>query len=141
MSDITIRQLAKGLENSFQANTELREQLKRHLRLAVKALQAIEASGISDNPPAVEEKAIRDVLGITRVDFRLLGGEVIAYFIDEIERDGLVNSYMHVGQHCSASYPNDSTQPAAPHQYGRLKSELEQSPYNYKFEIIDPQDE
>lgn len=38
-------------------------------------------------------------------------GEVIAFFPDQQERDGLMGSYMHVGQHGPASYPN-KTRPA-----------------------------
>lgn len=38
-------------------------------------------------------------------------GDVIAFFPDQPENGGLIGSYMHVGQHASASYPN-ATAPA-----------------------------
>lgn len=62
----------------------------------------------------------------TRVVFRAFGnGEIIALFPHIKERGGFIESYMHIGQHGSASpaivY---DTKPATPEQYKELLNEL-----------------
>lgn len=68
----------------------------------------------------------------TRVVFRVFNdGEVIALFPHIKERKGMIESYMHIGQHGSASplIVND-TRPAAPEQYRELLNELVCVGYN-----------
>lgn len=82
-------------------------------------------------------KAAYDREAVTRVDFRVFEErEVIAYFPEIRENNGLVSSYMHVGQHSSATYPNAATRPASEPEYRALKRELEGAPYFYKLEVI-----
>ena len=62
-----------------------------------------------------------------RVTFRKFkkGGEVIAFFLDQPERDtGTCMSYMHIGQHSAAMYPHDMTVPATESEYAPLLAEL-----------------
>ena len=65
---------------------------------------------------------------------------IIALFPDEQNgrRPGMVNSYMHMGQHGEAHIQGvmDETKPATPEEYGPLKKELEKPPYNYRFKVI-----
>ena len=70
----------------------------------------------------------------TTVIFRKFkdGGAVIAFFPNEVECQGMVGSYMHVGQHSPATYPNDSTVPATPEEYESLRAELAGMGYNLK---------
>lgn len=70
----------------------------------------------------------------TRVLFRVFkdDGSVIAFFPDVKEGPGLVSSYMHLGQHGSASYPNSNTRPATPNEYAPLARELKSLGYRLK---------
>lgn len=76
--------------------------------------------------------------GETRVIFRAFKdtGDVIAFFVDIEERTGECSSYMRVGQHGTASYPNDRTRPATQEEYASLKRELEGEPYKYNLRVI-----
>jgi len=68
----------------------------------------------------------------TRVIFRVFAdGEVIALFPHIKENNGMIGSYMHVGQHSPAdpAIVND-TKPATPEQYGELFAELQSIGYN-----------
>lgn len=60
------------------------------------------------------------------------GGQIIALFPYEIEtRDGLVNSYMHIGQHSAATLDLiQDTKLAEPSEYADLQKELEGIGYN-----------
>lgn len=64
----------------------------------------------------------------TKVCFRKFPeDDIIALFPEIVEsRDGLmISSYMHVGQHCSASKELIQDLPiATPEQYGKLEKEL-----------------
>jgi hypothetical protein len=55
-------------------------------------------------------------------------GEVIAFFPDQKEGQ-YIGSYMHVGQHSSAQYPNLGTIPVKPSEYAGLLSELQSIGY------------
>jgi hypothetical protein len=59
-------------------------------------------------------------------------GEVIAFFPNEPEWRGCIGSYMHIGQHGIATYPNDLTVPATPEEYSPLLQELGSLGYNVK---------
>ncbi len=74
----------------------------------------------------------------TPVIFRVLTrdpqkGETIALFPTLIERNGLVQSYMHVGQHGSADYAGmiRESRKATPSEYAPLMRELQGSPFHY----------
>lgn len=61
-----------------------------------------------------------------RVIFRAFkSGEIIALFPDIKQGNGLILSYMHIGQHGGAS-PNivSDTKPATPEQFAPLLNEL-----------------
>jgi hypothetical protein len=67
----------------------------------------------------------RGIMKTQRVVFRKFkkSGEIIAYFLDKV--DGyMINSYMHIGQHGAASYPNSDTIPAKTAEYTPLLREL-----------------
>jgi hypothetical protein len=67
--------------------------------------------------------------------WRTGGPGVIALFPDiQFGRRGLVQSYMHVGQHGPANYPLviRGTTPAKPEEYADLKAELERIGYVLK---------
>lgn len=68
----------------------------------------------------------------TQVIFRTYKrtGEVIAYFPEWNESGKLISSYMHLGQHAPASYPNPATRPATPEEYASLYAELERIGYS-----------
>ena len=71
----------------------------------------------------------------TAVTFRIFHGEVLALFpYDIYNHTGLVNSYMHVGQHSGAVYDHciQSSKKATEEQYRSLKRELESIGYNLK---------
>ena len=70
--------------------------------------------------------------------FRVLEGSVIALFPTIHENDGMISSYMHVGQHSAAS-PDLITQlPKATQDQAReLRKELESKPYNYRLKYLD----
>jgi len=57
-------------------------------------------------------------------------GDVIAFFPDQREEHGLIGSYMYVGQHSVAAYPNN-TKPAdvSEPDVAALKTELESIGY------------
>ena len=62
----------------------------------------------------------------TRVIFRAFkSGEIIALFPDIKQGNGLILSYMHIGQHGAAS-PDivSDTKPATPEQFAPLFNEL-----------------
>ena len=74
---------------------------------------------------------------ITEVVFRMFNNEVLALFPYEIyNHTGLVNSYMHVGQHSGANYEHciqsSFSRPATEEEYKDLKKELESLGYNLK---------
>lgn len=71
--------------------------------------------------------------GWTRIMFRTFkDGQVIALFIDEIERDYLVPSYMHMWQHLSTDYNHiiKVTRRANVEEYAPLADELHRIGYN-----------
>lgn len=69
-------------------------------------------------------------------------GEIIALFPDIPDgRPGMVQSYMHAGQHGAASMDliggePRTTRPAKPGEYAALKAELEAKPYEYRLAVI-----
>lgn len=70
---------------------------------------------------------------MTRVAFRTYpDGDVIALFPDEVERDGTVTCYVHVGQHGGADYTGvvRRTRPATEEEAAELRSELESVGYD-----------
>ena len=72
---------------------------------------------------------------MTEVQFRKFKeGDVIAVFPYEMwNKSGDVTSYMHVGQHGSASWDiNNFTKAATPEEYADLKAELERIGYELK---------
>jgi hypothetical protein len=83
-------------------------------------------------------------LSVQAVIFRVLTrdpqkGEVIALFPFMPEPNGLVNSYMHVGQHGAADYAGmlRQSRKALPHEYMPLYRELTQAPYHYNLIVFD----
>jgi hypothetical protein len=74
----------------------------------------------------------------TRVIFRKWkDGGVIALFPDEVERNGMVDSYEHHGQHGSADLGIVRiTKAASPHEYAPLKRELESAPFHYDLKVV-----
>ncbi len=70
----------------------------------------------------------------TTVIFRKFKSDdsVIAFFPNEPEWKGMIGSYMHVGQHGLAMYPNDQTAPASAEEYEPLRAELASLGYNLK---------
>lgn len=61
----------------------------------------------------------------TKVKFRILGGEVIAFFPGEKwDYNGLITSYMHIGQHGGASPSLMRNKKATPEEYAPLLAEL-----------------
>ncbi|MFA5307589.1 MAG: hypothetical protein WC365_09130 [Candidatus Babeliales bacterium] len=68
------------------------------------------------------------------VVFRMWKGEVIALFPFMDENEGLVNSYMHIGQHGAADYHGivKASKPATPDEYKDLQEELTSIGYNLK---------
>jgi hypothetical protein len=70
----------------------------------------------------------------TKVIFRKFpDGEVIALFPEMPEHDYLIGSYMHVGQHGTASKGIvQSTKLASPEEYNDLFNELSGMGYNLK---------
>jgi len=55
---------------------------------------------------------------------------VIAFFPDQRERNGMIMSYEHVGQHGAGVYPNPLTVPAHPEEYAPLLAELKAIGYD-----------
>jgi hypothetical protein len=57
---------------------------------------------------------------------------VLALFPEELERNGFVSSYEHVGQHGAADYVGciSITKPATPEEFAGLKQELESIGYD-----------
>lgn len=75
---------------------------------------------------------------VTRVHFRMIGGEVIALFPDMEESRyrgaRIIGSYMHVGQHSAASSELiQELEAAEPSAFADLKAELEG--IGYKLEV------
>lgn len=71
----------------------------------------------------------------TLVVFRKWGnGEIIALFPEDSEKPGECLSYMHIGQHSSASYSwcMNRTKKASPEEFNALRQELESIGYNLK---------
>lgn len=67
----------------------------------------------------------------TRVVFKMLEGEPIAFLLDVEANPNMVMSYMHVGQHGEASMECYQECPLAEEsQYADLKSELESIGYH-----------
>lgn len=66
-------------------------------------------------------------------------GQVIALFPFMPEHNGLVNSYMHVGQHGAADYAGmiRQSRKATPEEYMPLYRELTQAPYYYNLIVYD----
>ena len=65
-----------------------------------------------------------------RVIFRVwkdTDNEVLALFPDMSEHGQLITCYAHIGQHGQADYYHcmKQSRPAQPHEYARLKAELE----------------
>ncbi len=62
---------------------------------------------------------------------------VTAVFPDQVENNGLVGCYAHVGQHgaCSRRWYY-TTRPATEAEYADLKCELESAPYHYAFRVM-----
>ena len=61
-------------------------------------------------------------------------GQIIALFLDEVNYPGgMIESYMHIGQHSSAT-PEliQILEDASPEEYEDLKNELESIGYNLK---------
>lgn len=88
------------------------------------------------DPTAATEEPTRVVFRVWKSK-RPQDREVIALFPDIDEGRGLCSSYMHVGQHGSASYTGviETTRPATPDEYRALKRELESAPYNYNLAV------
>lgn len=79
-----------------------------------------------------KDKNITDV--IFRVDTsKDWKGTVFALLPYEVERNGSVTSYQHVGQHSSANYNHciSTSRPALPAEYADLKAEMESIGYNF----------
>lgn len=83
-------------------------------------------------------------LAIHAVIFRVLThepqkGEVIALFPLMPEPNGLVNSYMHIGQHGAADYAGmiRQSRKATPAEYAALYRELTSAPYYYNLIAYD----
>jgi len=73
----------------------------------------------------------------TRVIFRMDRGEVVAVFPDQVERNGDVGCYAHMGQHSSCSRDWYATTKAATEaEYAPLKRELESAPYRYNLRVM-----
>ncbi len=73
----------------------------------------------------------------TKVIFRYIGREVVALFPDEKnERNGLIMSYMHIGQHGEASteWIKDGRK-VSEKKYADLYKELESIGYNLEVVI------
>lgn len=66
-------------------------------------------------------------------------GEVIALFPLMPEPNGLVNSYMHIGQHGAADYAGmiRQSRKATPEEYMPLYRELISAPYYYNLIVYD----
>jgi hypothetical protein len=65
------------------------------------------------------------------------GGGIIALFPDEEERNGMIGSYEHNGQHGAASRGLvHRTKAAKPEEYAPLKRELEGAPYHYNLRVL-----
>lgn len=73
---------------------------------------------------------------LTRVQFRVLEGDVIALFPDTAgARSSMCGSYMHVGQHSDAARALiRELDPATPDQYAPLQAELERVGYVLRVE-------
>ena len=73
-------------------------------------------------------------MSTTKVIFRRWRdtGEIIAYFPEVEEHDGSIMSYMHVGQHGGATYPNSGTAAATAEEYAPLQRELESIGYQLR---------
>lgn len=56
--------------------------------------------------------------------------DVIAFFPDQRERNGLIMAYERHGQHGSAMYPHPQTEPASPAEYADLLAELKAIGYD-----------
>jgi hypothetical protein len=73
---------------------------------------------------------------ITEVTFRKFkDGQVIALLPHEVsDYDGNITSYMHIGQHSSATYNHvvSMTKLATPRDYADLLAEMESLGYNIK---------
>jgi hypothetical protein len=72
---------------------------------------------------------------ITAVVFRMLNNKVLALFPYSIYNGiGLIDSYMHVGQHSGAQYEHciEISRPATEEEYKDLKKELESIGYNLR---------
>ena len=69
---------------------------------------------------------------ITKVIFRKFeDGEIIALFPEQKLGNGLIGSYMHIGQHSPASeFIVDDTTLATEDEYRELKAELESIGYH-----------
>ena len=95
------------------------------------------ASWLQDAAP--ERVIFRKFLDHTPDDF---GNGIIALFPDIPDgRPGMVQSYMHAGQHGAASMDliggePRTTRPAKPGEYAALKAELEAKPYEYRLAVI-----
>jgi hypothetical protein len=96
-----------------------------------------EANGGMDVPRDVSEE-----LGLTVVVFRKWyrrsdGNGVIALFPGLAWRNGMVQSYEHVGQHGAADYAGviSRTRAAKPAEYAALLRELESEPFNYRLDV------
>lgn len=80
----------------------------------------------------------------TRVLFRVdtgpeFKGTITAVFVDEVERNGSLGCYAHVGQHGTASreWVRDCTRRATEAEAAPLRRELEAQPYGYRFHVLD----
>jgi hypothetical protein len=75
-----------------------------------------------------------------KMDLAPFDDGIIALFPDDKEhrRPGMVQSYMHMGQHGAADIEMviSQTKPASPEEYAALKRELERPPFNYRFKVI-----
>ena len=96
----------------------------------------IKHCGICGNPEPVE--AVPVVFRVlTHTPYQK--GEAIALFPTLVERNGLVQSYMHVGQHGSADYAGmiRESRKATPSEYAPLMRELQGAPYHYNLIVYD----
>lgn len=65
-------------------------------------------------------------------------GSVIALFPSEAWGNGLISSFMHIGQHGGANYDGvlSATRASTPDELAPVKRELESAPYEYELNVL-----
>lgn len=77
-------------------------------------------------------------MAVVDVVFRTYSdGSVIALFPSEAWGNGLVSSFMHIGQHGGADYDGvvSVTRPSTPEESAPVQRELEAAPYEYTLNV------